>query len=629
MAKTDCPLVWDFYRVVDGAEELGGVVHYYDEMSQSLWLSSNGMKTNVADIPEGHWRTATPEDTIDIGTPNYDLLSLNHPYNGVLFGAATLGNELVYLRYVYAMDCSDIVDSGSIEYSNSNSVVQVRANLMNIKEQIFMNESTVFQPGARVIFKVLAGSESSMDMCNAFLDSVDYNAKSSTVPISGRNNIGFKLMQSTFDEDMTITGKPNEVAQQICTLGGIKKLYIQSIDDSRSYEFRADQTLMAGLEQLCNFYPGWKIVELPNGTIVIGPPNFINSYQDAGYYVFERDSVFRRKTKRSCDASYTKVRITGKDADGNDLTPVICPVANYNQWGLPPNKTYHESMPDGYTQAELQTYAESVAEMLQYVGVGEEFSGSFQPQLCIGDVAAVSNDDNTMTALGLVTSIKHTFGRAGFTTDFSTDSGGVLMEMLDADTDLVTVTKPLNGYNRKQTMKDLIQVASGSSKAGPQTSGTVVRVVSSSNATTLEGKTYQEIINDSVIAASQEIESVPEYAETDYGKVLSPSAEGLVWKDDQAGTDSGVIVKEGTLPQWQEGVANYLLDSSLLVSDQSYIVIGLVYVQPPESIKSVNIVKMQNGDQLAYGFRIDASAAFATSDTAPACQVFWAKKSSN
>lgn len=508
MAKTPNPLVWEFYRSVDGVQGLGGVAHYWDETSQSLWLSS-GIKTNLAEVPEGHWETAEVQSAVDIGTPKYDSLSLDHPYNGVLFGSAMLDGELFYIRHVYAMDCSDIISSGQLGLSNNNAVVQLKASLMNIKEAIFTNDATVFQPGARVIFNVVAGDEIPLEMCASYLDSVDFDARSLTVPISGRNNIGFKLMQSTFDDDMKITGLPHEVAQTICYMAGIPKLLIQSMDEQREYEFKADQTLMSGLEQICGYYPGWKVMELPSGAIVMGPPNYINSHQGNGYYVFEKGSVFKRKTKRSCDAAYTKVRITGKDAEGNDLTPAVIPVKYYSQWGLPPNKTYHEKIPDGYTQEELEAYAESIAETLQYVGVGEDFTGSFQPQLSIGDVAAVDNGDGTMTALGLVTSIKHSFGKSGFTTDFSTDSGGILMETMDSDANIITVTKPLNGYNRKQTLKDLIQVATGSSRAGPQASGNVIRITSggNGNATTFCGKTYDEVVAEAVDAALKIIQT--------------------------------------------------------------------------------------------------------------------------
>lgn len=497
MATTPHPLVWDSYRAVEGPKALGGVAHYWDEESQSLWLSS-GIQTNVASVPEGHWETAEVGETINIGSPAYTSLELDHAYNGVLFGVATLNNSLVYLRYVYAVDCSNLISSGSLNYSNTNSVTQIKASLMNIKEDLFLNEATVFQPGARVIFKILAGEETPMEMCTAYLDAVDFERRSSTVPISGRNGIGFKLQQSTFDEDIEATTYPHEMAKEICSMAGITKLTVQNVEEKREFSFRADQTLMSGLEQICSLYPGWKIVELPSGTIVMGYHTFVNGYQGNGYYVFAKDSVFKRRTKRSCDAAYTKVRITGRDSEGKDLKPVVVPVNNYKQWSLPPNKTYHEIVPDGFTQTELQAYAEMVANLLQYVGVGEDFTGSFQPQLCIGDIASVDNGDGTATALGIITSIKHSFGKSGYTTDFSTDSGGVLMEPRDTEGGITTLTKSLNGYNRKQNLKDLIQVASGSSGAGPQNTGTVVKVVSTSNAQTLGGKTYSQIIDEAV-----------------------------------------------------------------------------------------------------------------------------------
>ena len=524
MAITPQPLVWDFYRSVEGAVNTGGVVHYYDGMSQSMWLSS-GVQTALSPVPEGHWKDAELGSPLNIGTPPYTTLSLDHAYNGAIFGVATLGSSLVYLRYLYALDCSDILSSGSLSYSNSNAVAQLKANLMNIKDVMFSSDSTLFQPGAKVTLKALVGDELPYDMCVTYLDSVDYNVKSSTVPISGRNNIGFKLHQSTFDDQTKISGLPHEVAEKILKLGGVDNYIIQEGTDKRTHQFNADQTLLSGLEQLCEFYQGWKVVELPDGTIIIGYPSFIGPYQSNGYYVFDEGSVFKRRTKRSSDAAYTKVRVTGKDLDDKDLNPVSVAVKNYVQWNLPPNKTYHEAAPDGLTQEELQEYAEALAESLQYVGIGEDFTGSLQPHLVIGDVAAIDQGDNAMMTLGVVTSIKHSFGKSGFTTDFSTDSGGVLMETLASDGAVTTVTKSLNGYTRKQTLKDLIQVASSPAVAGSQAAGTVIKVVTSSNAATLEGKTYSEIIADTTFKPGNSV-SLSQLVLI--GEIL-PSPAGLMW----------------------------------------------------------------------------------------------------
>lgn len=540
MATTPHPLVWSFYRQVEGAEGLGGVVHYYDESSQSFWLSS-GIKTNLSNVKEGHWKTSTVESTIEIETPDYSLLELEHAYNGVLFGAAFDGENIVYLRYLYAMDCSDIISSGSVGYSNNNPIVQLKVNLMNSNDVFFRDEATVFQPGGKVTFKVSTGEDIPYDMCVAFLDSTDYGIGAQTIPISGRNNIGFKLMESTFDDVTSITGEQHKVVEKIFEIAGITDYAIESGTDERTHEFRHNQTLMSGVEQLMEFYHGWKMVELPSGKVVVGYNSFIKNYMPNGYYVFDVGSTFKRKTKRSSDGAYTKVMVTGKDINDNELNPVILPVNNYAMWRLPQNKTYHKEAPAGLTQEELQDYAQNLADLLQFVGVGEDFTCSLQPQLMIGDVAAINNGDGTTTTLGIVTSVKHNFGKSGFTTEFSTDSGGILMETRSSNGDVITITKPLNGYTRKQTLKDIIQVASGSAAAGPKTSGNTLKVVSSSNAYTLEGKTYEQIVQAAVDAALKQMPEIPEipevpnelppYTETDYGKVLMPSAEGLVWAD--------------------------------------------------------------------------------------------------
>ena len=497
MAATTNPLVWDFYREVNGPSELGGVSHYYDEMSQSLWLNSKIM-TNVAKISEGHWETSEIGETIDIGTPKYNLLSLDHAYNGVLFGVAITDSDLVFLRYVYAMDCSNIIDSGSLNYSNDNSVVQLRANLMNVDEAIFNREMTVFQPGAKATFKIIVGEEQPVNMCVAFLDSVDYNVLSETVPISGRNSIGFKLMESTFDDISELSGTIKNVTEQIFILAGIQNYRIEENDSERTHEFKPNQSFLSGLEQIFAYY-NWKLVEMPNGELIAGTASFISNYLSNGYYSFNSGELFKRRTKRSSDATYTKVRVTGKDIDGNDLEPVTVYVKNYTYWSLPTNKTYHTTVNDGYTQSELQKYADDLAESLTYVGVGEDFTGAMKPQLLVGDVVGSENEDGSMTVLGIVTSVKHSFGKQGYFTDFSTDSGGIVV---DSRSNVITTTKNLDGYNRKQTLRDMIQVASGGT-SGSAVAREVIKVVTNTDAATLEGKTRVQILEEAANQAKQ------------------------------------------------------------------------------------------------------------------------------
>lgn len=550
MAATSSPLVWDFYRENGAATVVGGVAHYYNEEAQSFWNTSKGLVTNQYLVDDGRWAYSDPGESVvvvdNLISKDFDL---DHPYNGTLFGvSSTSEGHLYFLRYAYSMDCSSLISSGTLDYSNSNSVAQLKVNVMNIDEAIFQNEATLFQPGSKIEFKMIVGDEEPYPMCIVFLDSADYSIDSQNVPLSGRNSVGFKLMESTFDDVSFISGTAHEVAVQILEMAGITKYVVGPSTHNWTHYFKANQTLMSGLEQLFEFYNGWKLVELPDGTIVIGYPDFIKSYMPNGYYSFDAGEVFKRKTKRSSDATYCQVRATGKgpeDDKGNapELTPVTVPVNNYSQWSLPARKTHHVQAPDGFTQSELQAYAEKVAESLQYVGVGEDFTGSMRPQLIIGDIAAVDNGDGTMTTLGIVTSVKHKFGKSGYFTDFSTDSGGIKMETT-RDSFITTVTRPLGGYTRKQTIKDLIQVASGSSSVGNKTSGVIRIANTDSNATMLSGRTYEQIIADAVAAVPPVPDELPEYTEQDYGKALVPGVNGLSWQE--VSVDSDELIEEAT-----------------------------------------------------------------------------------
>ena len=131
-------------------------------------------------------------------------------------------------------------------------------------------------------------------------------------------------------------------------------------------------------------------------------------------------------------------------------------VQNFDFWALPANKTYHDRAPDGLSQAELQTYAEDLAQRLQYVGMVDSFTLPFmQPQLLVGDVAQVYyTGDTEAVSLGTITSLTHSFGVGGFATQITVDSGGAVSE--DAGT-TVTRTRALGGYTRQQNMLDIIK----------------------------------------------------------------------------------------------------------------------------------------------------------------------------
>ena len=471
MATTTAPLVWDFYRAVDDADDLGGVIHYYDEMAQSIYLSS-GIKTDATSIPEGHWETSEYVKGIQVTQDSkMSLLRFDHPSNGILYGVAVDNNELTFLRYIYAMDISQITDSWSWLTQTDNSIAQFDSAIQNIDPDIFSSDSSLFQPGARIRVNIFMGDSTAYPIGTVWLDESGYGQLESTVKVSGRNTIGYYLKDQTFDDTTVFEGAVSEVLSSILDYAGVTKYVVQSLDATKKFEFKPSDTLLSGIETILDFYTTiddkMEIVELTDGTICIGYDYWISTYLPRNYYSFDDGrEVFKRNITRAADSSYSKIRVTGKDSDGNDLQAVTVDVETFRYWSLGRHRTKHISAPDGLTQIGLQAWAEAQASMLQYIGIAEDFVGPFRPQLVVGDIAEVVHN-GTGTSLGIITQVKQAFDRQnGFITEFSVDSGGVATEAVmtygltaTEATKVYSRSARVNGYNRKQNVVDLVKYA--------------------------------------------------------------------------------------------------------------------------------------------------------------------------
>lgn len=465
MATSPAPLVWDFYRTIDTVDSVGGNVHYYDEAAQRLYLN-DGIATNVTEVMEGHWETAEYGNEIIIDDTPYTLLSVDHPHNGILFMTATDGENLFYLRYVYAQEIGDLVESGTWKTQIDNPIAQISLQIQNISAAMFTDKSTLFNPGSKLELSFRLGDSDPYPMGVAYIDQVPYDRLSTTVSISGRNSIGFCLKDQTFDLDNEFEGYSHEIFAAVLELAGLTNYAIEPGTGQIPFTFDRSKTLLDGLMEMLEVYIGWKLAELPDGKILLGRDSFINTYQANSYYTFEGErEVFSRKTSKSADAAYTHVLVTGKDELGEEHTPIKLAVNHFDFWALGTHKTCHVQAPDGLTLEDFEAFADDAALRLQYVGIGESFVGPLRPQLLVGDVAEVYyTGESVGTSLGLITEVTHTFGGKGFMTDFSTDSGGVATD--GESYTVISRAATLSGYNRRTRLADLIKVLTGQSKWG-------------------------------------------------------------------------------------------------------------------------------------------------------------------
>lgn len=455
MAATTQPLVWDFYRQISGAEDLGAVVEYANEETQSLYLA-DGLMTRTAQISEGHWSDATPGAEISVSADAFSATGWDHPEPTQLYAAAILGGELLFLRYHSSMDITEFVRSGSCKLRDDSQIKQVSLRIANLGADIFDAPYSLFEPGAKITVAWTMGDSDPYDIAAAYLDEFDYDRLSVDVSLSGRSTTGL-LNDQTFDDNTTFTGNGNEVVAWIFGLAGITRYHIGPSDFSQEWTFKPEQTLLKGLQDVFDFFVGWKMIELPDGSMCVGYPWWLADYQANSVYQFHGGTdVIKRRTKKAKDAAYTSVRVTGKAADGTELTPVTVSVNNFGGWNLGSHKTKHVKAADGLTQSELADLAAQLAAELQHIGVGETMDGPPRPWLIPGDIASISSGGGSSTDLGIVTSVTHSFGQSGFFTAFTTDSGGVATAQTRAGTDYATRTAAVNGYNRSQSLADLV-----------------------------------------------------------------------------------------------------------------------------------------------------------------------------
>jgi hypothetical protein len=318
-------------------------------------------------------------------------------------------------------------------------------------------------PGAKLSLGIAMGNSPVYAICVAWLDDFTHDAVGEKLSFSGRNAIGYFLKAACFGNDNTFTGTSNEVITELFDLAGVPKYEVMLGEGSFTVEFNPSDNLLTGFDAYnWNFRDEsdnvlLRQVELADGTVVSGDAAYIETFVKNSFYSFVLDhEVFRRKTKKSADGAYSGVYATGTDSEGNELTPVEVAVEGYQYWKIPAKKLKFITPVSGsiMDQAKLQTFAEAEATRLQYVGIGDDFTGPMRPQLLVGDVAEITNGSAT-TVLGIITEVRHNMGMNGFTTQFSVDIGGDYSEISGGVRSVYTRN---NGYNRATRITDIVGV---------------------------------------------------------------------------------------------------------------------------------------------------------------------------
>lgn len=335
--------------------------------------------------------------------------------------------------YEFQHDISEYLNSGTVQHSIDNPISSFTLTLENPDIQdperpgniAISEDKGLLNPGAKIQFFFGAGDiDPEFEMGTLYIDRSDFSLASETASVDGRNTIGKVLGDQTVDEDNEYWYA--QISENIKKLFGAAKItqdyfLVENTSEQAWFSFTPNTDFLKALEGMMETLPTWRIKELSDGTIVVGSPTY-SGFDTPGIYTFYRgQDVFSRQITRDDSQSYRRVCVHTENFEDY----VYRDVEAYSGWNLQSNKTLYVQVSSGLRRAMLATYADELAVRLKDAGKVESFMGPIRPHLQCGDEAIII-DQNGSQSLGLITEITHKFGKGGFYTDFTVDSGGTV-----------------------------------------------------------------------------------------------------------------------------------------------------------------------------------------------------------
>ena len=253
-----------------------------------------------------------------------------------------------------------------------------------------------------------------------YIDRASVEYPDEKVSVSARNAIGKLLKEQTFNEDNTFEGMTLQMnLQEILRLAEVENFFVGDNTKAWKLGFEPDVTILDGIKRVISLLDGWKIEETSNGIIGVASSTDARFDQPAVFF-FERD-----KTCWSYSVEYDDSEAVSHVCVqcAQPQNTVYATVPRCKWWVQPSHRTTFVTAADGASLAQITAMAEELAQIIAISGRQESFVGIFTPQLTIGDEVRIDNGVKTET-IGTVTDVTHNFGRGGFYTAFTVDSGG-------------------------------------------------------------------------------------------------------------------------------------------------------------------------------------------------------------
>ena len=331
-----------------------------------------------------------------------------------------------FVIYMMPTDISKSLIDGSVTFSAGSEVSSLSCTLQNLRGELLNRYRALVTPGTRLeVYFSLGGSEE-ITLGIFYVDRTSVGYPDEKVSVSARNTIGKLLKEQTFDEDFSFNlGTLQDNIRAVLELAEIEDFFIGDPKMDLPLEFEPETTILEGLKYAISTLSSWKIAETSDGVVGIAAADDPR-FDQPSVFTFERDKTCWEYNIEYDDSdAASRVCVYSDPSEQSGTTKRLYKNIPFNKWWTQPlHRTLYVQTVNDASDSDLEMIAETLAASLAESGRVETFAGIFTPQLVIGDEVRMIDENGKAETIGSVTDVTHSFGRSGFTTSFTVDSGG-------------------------------------------------------------------------------------------------------------------------------------------------------------------------------------------------------------
>lgn len=415
------------YELDGGVGHSPQLVHYNDNRLRLIYLEDNQTASCREALPELGLYGGLSFTDCGRCSPDYEisLPSIKRVAHYGAFGYWAAAGAHRFVVYMMPTDISKALVDGSTQFSVGSEVSSMSCNFQNIRGELLNRNRALLTPGASVEIYFALGDSPEVSIGIFYLDRANATYPDGGISVSARNSIGKLLKEQKFDEDTEFnSGSAQDNLKDILKLAGLNRFFVGDCNQTWGFRFSPEMSLLDGINRIIAMLPDWKIGEATDGTVGIAAstdPRF----EQPEVFTFQRDhSCWSYNIDYDDSDAAAKVCVYTEKTDDAPCIRVYREV-KYNRWWVQPShRTLYVKAATGASEEEMAQMADELAQSLSISGKQESFVGLFTPQLLVGDEVELIDEYGASEGIGTVTDVTHNFGRSGFYTSFTVDSGG-------------------------------------------------------------------------------------------------------------------------------------------------------------------------------------------------------------